>query len=259
MKTLWFFPPVNVQYQQTLLNPALKTDNDKENTKWLCIRQRWVARLVVRTVFTTPRWKVVYVPCSSAGVTYTLHRLLIAVTSWTLFWLQGTSPIPVALYSHLACHYSILSFKMTLIEGHVCQMYEIDTDKVMMVCMPMIRIYVVNVTASSQKKEWHLFLWTCKGQLESLKLCACLKGHEYPSDGGRGLALSSLLALVDRSVPVGVERRWLPASSAWYLPLDSGWPHLSAPLPSHTPTPTSTLTTWRREGNWECKPCILMG
>ena len=32
-------------------------------------------------------------------------------------------------------------------------MYEINTDKVMMVCMTMIRIYVVNVTASNQKKE----------------------------------------------------------------------------------------------------------
>ena len=32
-------------------------------------------------------------------------------------------------------------------------MYEINTDKVMMVCMMMIRIYVVNVTASNQKKE----------------------------------------------------------------------------------------------------------
>ena len=32
-------------------------------------------------------------------------------------------------------------------------MYEINTDKVMMVCMTMIRIYVVNVTASYEKKE----------------------------------------------------------------------------------------------------------
>ena len=32
-------------------------------------------------------------------------------------------------------------------------MYEINTDKVMMVCMTMIMIYVVNVTASNQKKE----------------------------------------------------------------------------------------------------------
>ena len=42
---------------------------------------------------------------------------------------------------------------MILNEGNVCQMYEINTDKVMMVCMTMIRIYVVNVTASNQKKE----------------------------------------------------------------------------------------------------------
>ena len=33
------------------------------------------------------------------------------------------------------------------------QMYEINTDKVMMECMTIIRIYVVNVTASNQKKE----------------------------------------------------------------------------------------------------------
>ena len=32
-------------------------------------------------------------------------------------------------------------------------MYEIDTDKMMMVCMTMIRIYVVNMTDSNQKKE----------------------------------------------------------------------------------------------------------
>ena len=32
-------------------------------------------------------------------------------------------------------------------------MYEIYTDKVMMVRMTMIRIYVVNVTAGNQKKE----------------------------------------------------------------------------------------------------------
>ena len=32
-------------------------------------------------------------------------------------------------------------------------MYEINTDKVMMVCMTTIRIYVVNVTASNQKKK----------------------------------------------------------------------------------------------------------
>ena len=32
-------------------------------------------------------------------------------------------------------------------------MYEINADKVMMVCMTMIRIYVVNVTASNEKKE----------------------------------------------------------------------------------------------------------
>ena len=41
---------------------------------------------------------------------------------------------------------------MILNEGNVCQMYEINTDKVMMVCMTIIRIYVANVTASSQKK-----------------------------------------------------------------------------------------------------------
>ena len=40
-------------------------------------------------------------------------------------------------------------------EGNVCQMSEIHTDKVMMVCMRMIRIYVVNVTVSSQRKERH--------------------------------------------------------------------------------------------------------
>ena len=32
-------------------------------------------------------------------------------------------------------------------------MYEINMDKVMMVCTTMIRIYVVNVAASNQKKE----------------------------------------------------------------------------------------------------------
>ena len=32
-------------------------------------------------------------------------------------------------------------------------MYEINTDKLMMICMAMIRIYVVNVTAINQKKE----------------------------------------------------------------------------------------------------------
>ena len=32
-------------------------------------------------------------------------------------------------------------------------MYEINTEKVIMVCMTMIRIYVVNVTADNQKKE----------------------------------------------------------------------------------------------------------
>ena len=32
-------------------------------------------------------------------------------------------------------------------------MYEIYTDKVMMVCMTMFRIYVVNVDASNKKKE----------------------------------------------------------------------------------------------------------
>ena len=32
-------------------------------------------------------------------------------------------------------------------------MYEMNTDKVMMVCMTMVRIYVVNVTASNQKKD----------------------------------------------------------------------------------------------------------
>ena len=32
-------------------------------------------------------------------------------------------------------------------------MYEINTDKVMMVCVTMVRIYVVNVTASSQEEE----------------------------------------------------------------------------------------------------------
>ena len=32
-------------------------------------------------------------------------------------------------------------------------MYEINTDKVMMVCMVMLRIYAVNVTASNQKKK----------------------------------------------------------------------------------------------------------
>ena len=32
-------------------------------------------------------------------------------------------------------------------------MYKTDTDKVMMKYMTMIRIYVVNVTASNQKKE----------------------------------------------------------------------------------------------------------
>ena len=32
-------------------------------------------------------------------------------------------------------------------------MYEINTDKVMMVCVTMLRIYVVNVTASNQQKE----------------------------------------------------------------------------------------------------------
>ena len=42
---------------------------------------------------------------------------------------------------------------MVLKEGNVCQMYEINTDKVMMVCMTMIRKYVVNETTSNQKKE----------------------------------------------------------------------------------------------------------
>ena len=42
---------------------------------------------------------------------------------------------------------------MILNEGNVCQMYEISMDKAMMVCITMIRIYVVNVTASHQKKE----------------------------------------------------------------------------------------------------------
>ena len=32
-------------------------------------------------------------------------------------------------------------------------MYEINTDKVMMAFMTMIRIYVVNVTANDQEKE----------------------------------------------------------------------------------------------------------
>ena len=32
-------------------------------------------------------------------------------------------------------------------------MHEITADKVMMACMTMIRIYVVDVTASNQKKE----------------------------------------------------------------------------------------------------------
>ena len=32
-------------------------------------------------------------------------------------------------------------------------MYEINTVKVMMVCMIMMKIYVVNVTARNQKKE----------------------------------------------------------------------------------------------------------
>ena len=36
-------------------------------------------------------------------------------------------------------------------------MYEISTGKVMMVCVTMIRIYAMNVTASNQKKEGHLF------------------------------------------------------------------------------------------------------
>ena len=42
---------------------------------------------------------------------------------------------------------------MILNEGNVCQMYEINVGKVMMVCMTMISIYVVNVSASNQKKE----------------------------------------------------------------------------------------------------------
>ena len=37
-------------------------------------------------------------------------------------------------------------------------MYEINTDEMMTVCMAMVRIYVVNVTASNQEKEWHPFL-----------------------------------------------------------------------------------------------------
>ena len=41
---------------------------------------------------------------------------------------------------------------MILNEGNVCQVHEINTDKVMTVCMTMIRIYVVNATASNQKK-----------------------------------------------------------------------------------------------------------
>ena len=42
---------------------------------------------------------------------------------------------------------------MSLYVENVCQMYEINTDKVNMVCMTMTRIDVVNVTASNQKKE----------------------------------------------------------------------------------------------------------
>ena len=72
----------------------------------------------------------------------------------------------------------------------------------MMVCMTMIRIYVVNVSACNQKKMSNLFPLACKGHLESLKLSASLNGKGGPRGGGRGLALYSLLALADRSVPV---------------------------------------------------------
>ena len=48
---------------------------------------------------------------------------------------------------------NVLSFKMILYEGNVCQMCEINSDKMMMVCTTMVSIYFVNVTASNEKKE----------------------------------------------------------------------------------------------------------
>ena len=63
---------------------------------------------------------------------------------------------------------------------------------------------------------------------------------------------------MDRNVPVGGERRWLPAFSAWYLQLDCGWPHLPSPPPPPTPF-LPFHNTWRSEENRQWKPWILMG
>ena len=42
-------------------------------------------------------------------------------------------------------------------------MHEINKDKVMTVCMTMIRIYIVNVTASNQKRELQLIPVSLQG------------------------------------------------------------------------------------------------
>ena len=146
---------------------------------------------------------------------------------------------------------------MILNEGNVCQMYEINTDKVMMACMIIIRIFVLNVTASNEKKDRHLFLCACKGHLESLELCACLNGEGGPRGGSGGPAPYSPPALAHRNVPVGGQSSWLPASSARYL-ARHGWSHLSTTIPP-PPLPPLQPNIWRSKEIRRCKPWTLLG
>ena len=73
-------------------------------------------------------------------------------------------------------------------------MYEIKSDKVMMVCMTMVRLYVVNVTASNRKKEWHLFLQGTPWKFEASCLLK-VRGREGQGEVVRGEHLIHFLPL----------------------------------------------------------------